>query len=70
MIMNETVTDTLRREMERSGQTRYMIAKATGIPQSTLSRFHNGGALRSGNLDTLAEHLGLELRPKRRERKG
>jgi hypothetical protein len=57
-----TVTDTLRRAVERSGQTRYAIGKATGIPASTLSRFvASGRGLQSGNLDKLCAYLGLVL---------
>lgn len=57
-----TVTDQLRRAVERCGQTRYAIAKATGIPASVLSRFVASGAgLRSQNFDRLCAHLGLVL---------
>jgi len=60
-----TVTDTLRRAVERCGQTRYAISKATGIPASVLSRFVAGGAgLRSENIDKLSAHLGLVLTKK------
>ncbi len=59
-----SVTATLRAAMERSGQTRYAIARATGIPESTLSRFAHGKALRGENIDKLARYLALELRPK------
>lgn len=56
-----TVSDTLRRELERCGKTRYAVSKATGIPESVLSRFVHGQPLRGGNFDTLADYLGLEL---------
>lgn len=57
-----TVTDQLRRTVERSGQTRYAISKATGIPASVLSRFvAEGRGLRSQNIDKLCAYLGLEL---------
>jgi hypothetical protein len=57
-----TVTDELRRAVERCGQTRYTIAKATGIPASVLSRFVvRGRGLRSENIDKLCAHLGLVL---------
>lgn len=58
-----TVTKQLRIEVRRCGQSRYAISKATGIPASVLSRFVAGGrGLRSGNIDKLCVHLGLELR--------
>ena len=64
-----TVTEDLRNALEQSGESRYAVSKATGIPQSGLSRFANGYSLRGENIDKLAEHLGLELRPVRRQRK-
>ena len=60
-----SVTETLRTALERCGETRYAVSKATGIPQSTLSRFvAQERALRGDNIDKLAEHLGLVLVPK------
>ena len=64
-----TVTDKLRREVERCGQSRYAISKATGIPASVLSRFVAGGrGLRSENIDRLCDYLGLTLTRKPVER--
>lgn len=57
-----TVTTTLRTSLEQCGLTRYAVSKATGIPESTLSRFVAGGKpLRGENIDKLATYLGLEL---------
>ena len=57
-----TVTETLRRALEQSGQSRYAISKATGIPESTLCRFATGGLpMSGGNIDKLSTHLGLVL---------
>lgn len=56
-----TVSETLRRELERCGRTRYAVAQETGIPESVLSRFAHGQPLRGGNLDKLAAHLGMVL---------
>lgn len=51
--------------MEHCGQTRYAVSKATGIPESTLSRFVAGGKpLRGENIDKLADYLGLALTAK------
>ena len=58
------VTETLRAALERCGQTRYAVSKATGIPESVLSRFVHGQPLRGTNLDTLAAYLGLVLTAK------
>jgi len=59
-----TVSETLRAALESCGQTRYAVSKATGIPESVLSRFVHGQPMRGTNLDILADYLGLELRPK------
>lgn len=65
MMGMATVTDQLRRAVERSGQTRYAISKATGIPASVLSRFvASGRGLRSENIDRLCAYLGLVLTAK------
>ena len=66
-----SVTETLRNTLEHCGQTRYAVSKATGIPQSTLSRFvAEGRALRGDNIDVLAEYLDLQLVAKASKRKG
>lgn len=67
-----TVSESLRREIERSGITRYRIAQDTGIAESQLSRFISGQVgLRQETIDKLAAYLGLELRPRgKRPRKG
>jgi len=56
------LTDQVRRAVERCGQTRYQIAKATGISEATLSRFASGERFLSPKaLDTLGEYLGLRI---------
>lgn len=65
-----SVTATLRAALERCGQSRYAVSKATGIPESTLSRFVAGmKPLRGENIDKLADYLGLALQPKARKSK-
>lgn len=56
-----TVTVTIRTALRRCGQTRYAVSKATGIPESTLSRFAAGKPLRGENIDKLCRYLGLKL---------
>jgi transcriptional regulator with XRE-family HTH domain len=56
------MTDVLKAEIEGSGVSRYEISKATGILQTSLSRFVRGEtSLRLDKADVLAEYLGLEL---------
>ncbi len=69
-----SVTAALRTALEGCGQTRYAVSKATGIPESVLSRFvvkHK--PLRGENIDKLSEYLGLTLvakKPGKTRRKG
>jgi DNA-binding phage protein len=64
--------DAIRREIERSGLTRYRIAKESGVSAGQLSRLVNNE--RGMTLDTverLVDYLGLEvvIRPKTRRRR-
>jgi hypothetical protein len=61
----QTVSEALRSALESCGQTRYGVSKATGIPESTLSRFLVAGKPMHGeNIDRLASYLGLVLTAK------
>ncbi len=64
-MKTEPVSEALRRALEGCGESRYSIAQATGIQESSLSRFvrgHSGLSLEA--VDLLCAHLGLELRPR------
>ena len=69
-----TLTNQLRQIVERCGQTRYQIAKATGISEATLCRFASGERFLSPKaLDTLGAYLGLRIvadKPKSKTKKG
>ena len=57
-----SIVDQLRAAIEGCGETPYRIAKETGVPSPTLSRFLNGGRdIRLETAATLAAYLGLEL---------
>ena len=59
-----TISDVLRAAIEKSGLTRYRIAKETGIPESNLRRLVQGEmSVRLENADRLAAYLGLRLTP-------
>jgi transcriptional regulator with XRE-family HTH domain len=64
------ITDPLRRAIERSGVTRYAIAKATGVSESVLSRFVRGThGISLSTAERLAEELELQLVPQKTKRK-
>ena len=52
-------SDQLRQLVRDCGQTRYRIAKETGISQTILSKFVNGEGMSFRTLDTLAAYLDL-----------
>ena len=59
------LTDTLRKAVA-DAPSRYQIHKATGIAQSTLSRFVNGGDdLRLRHVEKLLTYLGFTLSKKK-----
>ncbi|MBX3408130.1 MAG: helix-turn-helix transcriptional regulator [Phycisphaeraceae bacterium] len=67
------LTDTIRRAVESSGQTRYRIAKESGVSAGQLSRLVNSErGMTVDTLERLADHLGLriEVVPKAKTRKG
>jgi transcriptional regulator with XRE-family HTH domain len=66
------LSDQLRRAISESGQTRYKIAKATGINEAALSKFFHGErGLGLESIDRLAAHLRLRvLAEEKRSRKG
>jgi transcriptional regulator with XRE-family HTH domain len=66
-----TVSQQLKAALLASGETRYAVSKATGISQSSLSRFASRGTgLSQEAIDVLADYLDLELAPRGKKRKG
>ena len=56
-----TMSDEMRRLLATCGETRYSIAKTTGLTQSMLARFIAGHGIETKNLDILASHLGWSV---------
>ena len=68
--MPKTFSDDLRQAVRDSELTRYAISVRTGIDQGTLCRFIRGErGMSLDSVDRLMDCLGLEMRPRRRERK-
>lgn len=58
--------------IQESGQTRYEIAKGSGVAQSQLSRLvHGENRMSIDNIELIADYLGLEvaLRPKQKPKR-
>jgi ribosome-binding protein aMBF1 (putative translation factor) len=65
------LTDQLRNAIDSSGMSRYAVAKAIELDQSTLSRFMSGKAgLALDTVDKLGELLGLKLVVTKKPTKG
>jgi plasmid maintenance system antidote protein VapI len=56
------LSDAVRKAIDDSGESRYAIAKATGIDESALGKFYNGHrGITTDTLDRLGEYLGLRI---------
>ena len=65
----QTLSDQLRLAILKSSVSRYQIAKATGVSQSTLSKFvlrQRGISVEA--MDAVAAYLNLQLVPSKRNR--
>jgi transcriptional regulator with XRE-family HTH domain len=59
---NRKLSDEIRDAVNASGMSRYAIAKALGVAESTMSRFMSGkGGLSMEYIDRLAALLGLHI---------
>ena len=59
---NKKLSDEIRDAVNASGMSRYAIAKARGVAESTMSRFMSGkGGLSMEYIDRLAALLGLHI---------
>jgi transcriptional regulator with XRE-family HTH domain len=63
--MSEIFSEQLRRAIRECGRSRYALSCETGVDQSTLSRFMQGGGLSLTVVDKLVEALDLEVRPRK-----
>jgi hypothetical protein len=63
--MSKSLAEPLRAAIRTGGQTAVELAKATGVPQPTITRFLNGADMRLSRAEKLADYFNLELRPRR-----
>lgn len=57
----EAVVTAVRAAIEAAGTTANAVAKATGIPQATMSRRLTGSPFTVNELGAIADHLGVTL---------
>ena len=62
------ILETLKREIEKNGKTRYRIAKESGVSESQLCKLFGGQSLYCETADLLCKYFGLELLPKKSKR--
>lgn len=68
---SKTLSDQVKQAIDDSGESRYAIAKATGIDESALAKFYNGQrGITTDTLDRLGAYLGLRIVTDRKEKKG
>ena len=70
-MVHRRLSDEIRDAVNASGMSRYAIAKALGIAESTMSRFMSGkGGLSMEYIDLLADLLGLHIAVKTAKKQG
>lgn len=56
------MANTLRNAINASGVSANEIARETGVPQPTITRFLQGADMRLSRAEKIAQYLGLELK--------
>ena len=62
------IIETLRKQIGKSGLSRYRISQDTGVDQATLCRLMQGKMITIEPADILLKYFGLELKPKKKAR--
>lgn len=60
--MSKEMSDVLRSAILKSGCSANELSKATGVPQTTISRFLRGKDMGIHRASKIAKHLGLTLK--------
>ncbi len=62
------IMETLRKEIESCGKSRYEISRDTGIDKAALCRIMQGGSCKAETADILLTYFGYELIKRKRKR--
>lgn len=60
--MSKRIADALRDAIRKSGLSAHKLAKETGVPQPTITRFLAGADMKLVTAEKIAAYLGLELK--------
>ncbi len=63
------IIEAIRKQIEKSGLSRYRISLDTGVDQATLSRLMQGKTITVETADILCRYFGLELRQVKKGKK-
>ncbi len=66
--MSKDLAEQLRAAISKSGLSDSELARQTGVPQPTITRFRNGADMKLSTAQRLATYLGLELTETKRRR--
>ena len=68
-IIGSMIIEILRKQIEKSGLTRYRISHDTGVDQATLTRLMQGKTITVETADILLRYFGIELKPNKKKGK-
>jgi len=68
--MSIMILETLKKQIEKSGKTRYRIARESGVSESQLCKLFNGQSLYCETADILLKYFGLAILPQKTKKKG
>ena len=68
-IVNMMIIETIRKQIEKSGLSRYRISQDTGVDQATLSRLMQGKTITVETADILLRYFNLEIKLKTSKKK-
>ena len=63
------IIEEIRRQIEKSSESRYKISKDTDIDEAALCRIMQGGSCKVETADKLLKYFGLEVKPKKKRGK-
>ena len=67
--VNMMIIETIRKQIKKSGLSRYRISQDTGVDQATLTRLMQGKTITVETADILLKYFGFELKPKKSKKK-